>query len=343
MGSSKHHPDANRIDSATDRCPISAHAARPAPGGVDPVVATRAARSNCTLLITGETGVGKGHLARWLHDQSPRAAEPFIPVNCGAIPESLAESQLFGHARGAFSGASREHVGFARAADHGTLLLDEVGELPSAAQTRLLRLLQEGEVQPVGESRPIEVDVRIIAATNIDLEAAVAARTFREDLYFRLDIIRLPVAPLRARRNEVLELLRAFNAELAAFYRQPILDFTDDALRMLLRHPWPGNIRQLRSVMERLHVLCPGETVDVERLRAPAVPRPDQTRRGPARGDRARRLRPRCRGRPGRPSQHGLPLAAPVRRLTGRPRDRSPPVHSSARSSARCSARRSTR
>ncbi len=226
----------------------------------------RAARSNCTLLITGETGVGKGFLAKWLHSASRRHEGPFIPVNCGAIPETIIDSQLFGHAHGAFSGATSAHLGLVRAAEKGTLFLDEVGELPPSAQTRLLRLLQDREVQPVGHARPIIVDVRIIAATNGDLHAAVRARTFREDLLFRLDVIRLHVRPLRERFDELMGLVDAFNHEFAELYQQAPLDFDESARRHLMGHRWPGNIRELRTVVERLHVLCPDEPVSGARL-----------------------------------------------------------------------------
>ncbi|MBX3372718.1 MAG: sigma-54-dependent Fis family transcriptional regulator [Phycisphaeraceae bacterium] len=249
--------------------------------------ARRAAAARCTILISGETGVGKGRFAKWLHAQSPRHAGPFIPVNCGAIPESLIDSQLFGHARGAFSGATHEHVGLVRAADGGTLFLDEVGELPASAQMRLLRLLQEREVQPVGYPRPVIVDVRVIAATNVDLHAAVAERRFREDLLYRLDVVSLTVPPLRERRAEIQGLIDHFNAEFAGIYDQAPLAFLPEARSILLQHPWPGNIRQLRAVLERLHVLAPGEPVTVEKLAgigqlerpgAGAVPDLDQVR-----------------------------------------------------------------
>ncbi|MHC4415530.1 MAG: sigma-54 interaction domain-containing protein [Planctomycetota bacterium] len=226
----------------------------------------RAARSNCTILVTGETGVGKEHLAKWMHANSPRREQPFVPVNCGAIPESIIDSQLFGHVRGAFTGATSDHLGLVRAAEHGTLFLDEVSELPPSAQTRLLRLLQDREVQPVGRSSPIIIDVRVIAATNSDLRAAVAASKFREDLLFRLDIVQLRVKPLRERPRELPVLLDAFNAEFADLYRQPPLVFQEQALKLLRAHPWPGNIRQLRSAVERLHVLCPGQTVTMKHL-----------------------------------------------------------------------------
>ena len=222
-------------------------------------VAKRASRSNCPILISGETGVGKEHLASWLHANSRRKTQPFIPVNCGAVPESLIDSHLFGHVRGAFTGADTDHLGLVRAAEGGTLFLDEVSELTASAQTRLLRLLQHHEVQPVGRSRPVLVDVRILAATNRDLCDAVAASQFREDLLYRLDVVQLRVRPLRQRLDELPNLLNRFNAEFAQIYDQPELQFDRAALNLLQTYHWPGNIRQLRSVVERLHVLCPGK------------------------------------------------------------------------------------
>jgi len=239
------------------------------PADIDSQLALRAAQSNCTLLITGDTGSGKGYLARWMHEHSPRRDGPFIPVNCGAIPESLVDSQLFGHARGAFSGATHEHLGLIRAAEQGSLLLDEVSELPPSAQNRLLRLLQEQEVQPVGHSRPILVDVRVIAATNTDLKIAVQYGRFREDLLFRLDVIQLRVRPLRERLHELPEFLQSFNTEFAQLYRQPELEFDPEALGMLRDYPWPGNVRQLRTLLERLHVLCPGERITISHVLGP--------------------------------------------------------------------------
>jgi len=229
-------------------------------------MAERAARSTCTILLHGETGAGKGHFAKWLHERSPRADMPFIPVNCGAIPDTLIDSQLFGHVRGAFSGATTDHLGLVRAASGGTLFLDEVGELPPSAQTRLLRLLQDREVQPVGASRPVGVDIRVIAASNSDLPQAVAERRFREDLLFRLDVVALVVPPLRERREEIPALIDGFNAEFARLYGQAPLIIAVDALDALQRHEWPGNIRQLRTVLERLHVLAPQELVTVASL-----------------------------------------------------------------------------
>jgi DNA-binding NtrC family response regulator len=240
--------------------------APPAPPPELAPLAARAAAADCPLLIIGETGVGKGRLAEWVHFNSPRRNRPFVPVNCGAIPHDLIDSQLFGHARGSFTGATSEHLGLVRAANGGTLLLDEVSELPASAQTRLLRLLQEREAQPVGYCQPLQVDVRVIAATNIDLHRAVTAGRFREDLYYRLDIVRLELKPLRHRAAEVPGLVERFNAEFAAMYHAQPLRFTRAALRVLERHPWPGNIRQLRAVLERLHVLGAGREVTPDDL-----------------------------------------------------------------------------
>ncbi len=229
-------------------------------------LATRAARSKCTILITGETGVGKEYLARWVHSHSTRREGSFVPVNCGAIPETIVDSQLFGHVRGSFTGATFDHLGLVRAAEGGTLFLDEVGELPTSSQTRLLRLLQEHEVQPVGRSGPLIVDVRVIAASNGNLAEAVRTSRFREDLLFRLDVIQLRVKPLRERPSHVPALLDTFNREFAELYGQPALDVDRAAIRVLKSYSWPGNVRQLRSLVERLHVLSPARTVTVRRL-----------------------------------------------------------------------------
>ena len=219
-------------------------------------ISRRIAWANCPLLITGATGTGKGHLARWIHDHSARAKGPFVPVNCGAIPESLIDSHLFGHAKGSFSGAAGDHLGLIRAAAGGTLLFDEIGELPSTAQLRLLRLIEEREVQPVGHSKPMVIDVRIIAATNGDLSQAVRQGRFRQDLYFRLDVVRLHLKPLRERAEQIEPLIDEFNREFCQIHRQPELAFEDEAIDALLNYDWPGNIRELRTVIERLHVLC---------------------------------------------------------------------------------------
>ncbi len=227
------------------------------PGAWEPLAA-RIAGTDCAVLIIGETGSGKGYAARWVHERSSRASKPLVPVNCGAIPEAIIDSQLFGHARGAFSGAEREHQGMVRAANGGTLLLDEIADLPLASQARLLRLLEEREVQPVGHSQPVKVNVRVIAATSADLRERVRHGFFREDLLFRLDVVRLHMPPLRERRSEIPTLLNRFNNELASIYRQPALRFDADAMRMIESHGWPGNVRELRTVIERLHVMLGG-------------------------------------------------------------------------------------
>lgn len=266
-------------------------------------IASRVSRADTTVLITGQTGVGKGRLARWIHDHSTRADRAFVPVNCGAIPESLIDSQLFGHARGAFSGAARDHDGLVRAANGGTLLLDEVGELPPHAQVRLLRLLEERDVQPVGFERPITVDVRVIAATNRDLTELVSNGSFREDLYYRLDIIRLDIPDLARRRADIPGMVAEFNAEFASIYRQSPLVFSDAAMDAIVQHPWPGNVRQLRTVVERLHVLCAGQRITTEdlamfgQLRS-ATPAAQPTRRSldEIRSELARETVDACRG-----------------------------------------------
>ncbi len=233
-------------------------------------VTQRAAAVDCPLLVVGETGVGKGVVAEWVHAHGARRAGPFIPVNCGAIPDSLIDSQLFGHARGAFSGADKAHRGLVRAAEGGTLLLDEIGALPLTSQTRLLRLLEEREAQPVGFSQPVRVNVRIIVAANQDLHEAVRRGNFREDLYFRLDIVRIELPPLRECRQEIPALVEIFNEEFADLYRQSKLEFNSGAMSLLQTWRWPGNVRELRTVVERLHVLCSGELITASHLQSVA-------------------------------------------------------------------------
>ncbi len=235
-------------------------------------VTERAAAVDSPLLIVGETGVGKGVLSAWIHANSARRTAPFVPVNCGAIPESLIDSQLFGHARGSFSGADKAHLGLVRAAEGGTLLLDEIGELPLTSQTRLLRLLEEREAQPVGYSRPVTVNVRVIVASNRDLQEAVRRGAFREDLYFRLDILRIALRPLRECPAEIPPLVATFNEEFARLYDQPALAFDQRAMRLLQAHYWPGNVRELRTVVERLHILSPGERITASHIGQVAVP-----------------------------------------------------------------------
>jgi transcriptional regulator with GAF, ATPase, and Fis domain len=209
--------------------------------------------------VTGESGTGKELVARAIHDHSPRAEGPFVAVNCGAIPRDLIESELFGHEKGSFTGATHTRKGRFEYADEGTLFLDEIGDMPLPMQAKLLRVLQEGEVRPVGGTKVRKVDVRIIAATNQDLEKMVAAGTFREDLYYRLNVLRLFLPPLRERGADVLMLARSFLANAGTGSRKPVLDASaEDAL---MRARWPGNVRQLQNEIQRALVLSDGPRI----------------------------------------------------------------------------------
>lgn len=210
----------------------------------------RAAASDASVLITGESGVGKELVARALHDNSPRNKGPFVPLDCGALPENLLESELFGHAKGAFSGATQARVGRFEAANGGTLLLDEIGEISAAMQTKLLRVLQEREIVRLGENLPRKVDVRVITATHRDLKAMVQQRTFREDLYYRLRVLPLEIAPLRERSQDIPLLASKMLAELSERYRRPPLRLAPDAMAALESYRWPGNVRQLSNALE---------------------------------------------------------------------------------------------
>jgi len=209
------------------------------------------AQSEASVLIQGESGTGKDLIARALHQASPRSERPFVAVNCGAIPEQLLESELFGHAKGAFTGAIGVHKGLFQSADGGTILLDEIGDMPIQLQVKLLRVLQDKEVRPVGATQTIPVDVRVISATHQDLEAGVRAGTFREDLYYRLNVVALHVPPLRERREDISLLAHHFLRELVTKYRRRITGYTPEAMEMLVGHDWPGNVRQLINVVEQ--------------------------------------------------------------------------------------------
>jgi DNA-binding NtrC family response regulator len=222
----------------------------------------RVAPSRSTVLVTGETGTGKELLAGLIHACSPRAPHPFVKVNCAALPETLLESELFGHERGAFTGADRLRVGRFEQADGGTLLLDEVGDLSAATQAKLLRVLQEQEFQRLGGRHPIRTDVRIVAATNRNLEREVEARRFREDLYFRLNVIRIHLPPLRERPEDLLALAEHFLARFARELGRPRKGFTADASARIVAHAWPGNVRELRNAVERAVLLADGPEVD---------------------------------------------------------------------------------
>jgi DNA-binding NtrC family response regulator len=229
-------------------------------------VARRVAKVDSTVLLTGESGAGKERIARLLHDESSRATGPFIAVNCGAITETLLESELFGHTRGAFTGATHDRPGLFEAANKGTLLLDEVGEVSPSMQVKLLRVLQEREVRRVGESRSRPVDVRIVAATNRDLLDGVVGGAFRQDLYYRLKVVELHVPPQRERRDDVLPLARVLLAEAALSMRRKLTGIAPAAADQLLRYGWPGNVRELANVMERAVALARGTRVELEDL-----------------------------------------------------------------------------
>jgi DNA-binding NtrC family response regulator len=216
----------------------------------------RAAASNIPVLIEGESGVGKELIARAIQGESERAGRPFITVNCGAIPENLVESILFGHEKGAFTGAVDRRIGKFQEADGGTLFLDEIGELPLDAQVKLLRALQEGEIDPVGSKKPVKVNFRLISATNRDMIQQVKDGAFREDLYYRLNVFPIFVPPLRERIDDVPELARHFAARFAAEEGKRISGFDDSSMRMLQLYSWPGNVRQLENAVFRAVVLC---------------------------------------------------------------------------------------
>ncbi len=226
----------------------------------------RAAEFKATVLLSGESGTGKEVMARVIQAQSPRRDAPFVAVNCGAIPEALLESELFGHAKGAFTGASRARRGLFLEADGGTLFLDEIGELPLPLQVKLLRVLQEEEVRPVGESKPRRVDVRVIAATARNLEKEVEAGRFREDLFYRLNVLHVHVPPLRERRKDIPLLVDHFLARSRNRLGRPVRRVADDALERLLAYPWPGNVRELENVIERAVILAEGDRVTLREL-----------------------------------------------------------------------------
>jgi DNA-binding NtrC family response regulator len=226
--------------------------------------AEKAASSAIPVLIEGESGVGKELVARAIHGTGERRSKPFVAVNCGAIPENLVESTLFGHEKGAFTGATERHVGKFVEASGGTLFLDEIGELPAAAQVKLLRALQDGLIEPVGARRPVKVDVRVISATNRDLIADVKAGRFREDLFYRLHVFPIAVPPLRDRREDIPDLIRHFLTRICAEEGKRIHQLDAEALALLRQHRWPGNVRQLENAIFRAVVLAEDDTLRVE-------------------------------------------------------------------------------
>jgi two-component system, NtrC family, response regulator HydG len=229
-------------------------------------LARRVAQVDSTVLITGESGVGKERIARLIHQESARAAGPFVAINCGAMPETLLESELFGHAKGSFTGANQDRPGLFEAANGGTLLLDEIGEVPPSMQVKLLRVLQEREVRRVGENRNRPVNVRVLAATNRDLQAEIHAARFRQDLYYRLRVVDIRVPALRERRDDIVPLARGFLAAAAERIGRKVTGLTSEAANRLLRYPWPGNVRELENAMERAVVLADGTRLDADDL-----------------------------------------------------------------------------
>ena len=226
----------------------------------------KAASTSATVLISGESGTGKELVARAIHYSSPRSSSTFVPVNCGGIPETLLESELFGYVKGAFTGASESRAGFFQTADGGTIFLDEISEMSLAMQVKLLRVLQDKEVYMVGATRGLKMDVRVLAATNKDLIAVIRKGMFREDLYFRLNVLPIELPPLRERGNDILLLTRHFAAQFATELGKPVPKFSDSALQVLKNYHWPGNVRELENVVNRLVVMTDGDLVDVPDL-----------------------------------------------------------------------------
>ena len=224
------------------------------------------ANSDSTALVLGESGTGKELVARTIHHESPRTERAMIPVNCGALPENLLESELFGHVKGAFTGAISDRLGRFQLADGGTIFLDEVGEMTPQLQVRLLRVLQEGHFEMVGSTQTTNVDVRVIAATHCNLEDMVEQRRFREDLYYRLNVIPIRIPPLRERMDDLQMLIDHFVAVFCLQRGRHFEGFTDEALDAMRRHPWPGNVRELENLIERCVILFPDHKVDIERL-----------------------------------------------------------------------------
>lgn len=226
----------------------------------------KAASASATVLITGESGTGKELVARAIHYSSSRAAAPFVPVNCGGIPETLLESELFGHVKGAFTGATESRAGFFQTADGGTIFLDEISETSLSMQVNLLRVLQDKEVCMVGSRHPRKVDVRIITATNKDLLSLVKKEAFREDLFYRLNVITIDIPPLRERGDDILLLINHFATKFAKGFGKPRPRFSDNALRVLKNYNWPGNVRELENVVQRLVVMTEGNIIDAPDL-----------------------------------------------------------------------------
>jgi transcriptional regulator with GAF, ATPase, and Fis domain len=242
------------------------------------------APTRATVLLCGESGVGKDLIARAIHFHSPRRDRPFVKINCTALPENLMESELFGYEKGAFTGAAQSKPGKFEQADTGTALLDEIGDVPAAIQVKLLRVLQEREFERLGSNKTLHIDVRIIAATNQDLRAALEEGAFREDLYYRLNVVPMNIPPLRARREDIPFLAQHFIKLMAADTGSTATSMTEAAGKKLTEYHWPGNVRELQNVIERSLVLCSGTTLDAEDIRLENAP--------PARPQTGERLLP---------------------------------------------------
>ena len=227
-------------------------------------VALQVAHTDLSVLITGESGVGKEIIPRIIHDNSPRKREKYVAINCGSIPEGTIDAELFGHEKGSFTGAIGESEGYFGVADKGTLFLDEVGELPLATQARLLRVLETGEYIRVGGQEIRKTDVRIVAATNVNMRRAISEGRFREDLFYRLNSIVLPMPPLRDRGDDIILLFRLFAMQMSEKYHLPRIDLTDNAKEVLKKYKWPGNVRQLKNITEQMSVLCRERHLDVD-------------------------------------------------------------------------------
>ncbi|MBS2097787.1 sigma-54 interaction domain-containing protein [Carboxylicivirga linearis] len=229
-------------------------------------VAVQVAPTDLSVLITGESGTGKESFPQIIHQNSARKHGPYVAVNCGAIPEGTIDSELFGHEKGAFTGALSDRKGYFEEANKGTIFLDEIGELPLATQVRLLRVLETGEFMKVGSSKVLKTDVRVVAATNVEMEKAIKEGKFREDLYYRLNSVPIKIPPLRDRAEDIYLLFRKFSSDFANRYRMPAIKLTDDAKKLLLGYRWPGNIRQLKNITEQISVIEQEREIDGESM-----------------------------------------------------------------------------
>ncbi len=229
-------------------------------------VALQVAPTDLSVLIIGESGVGKEIIPRVIHDNSPRRREKYFAINCGSIPEGTIDSELFGHIKGSFTGAINDSAGYFGVANKGTLFLDEVGELPLATQARLLRVLENGEYIPVGATEVRKTDVRIVAATNVNIQKAISEGRFREDLYYRLNEVAVQMPPLRERGEDIILLFRLFAMQMAEKYKMDRIQLTDEAKKMLMKYKWPGNVRQLKNITQQISVLSPERIITPEVL-----------------------------------------------------------------------------